>query len=42
MIMNEMVRAIGINLEEGMLLEARASPFFSVILDEATDISVNK
>ena len=40
--MNEMVRAIGVTLEEGILLEAKASPYFSVILDEATDISVNK
>jgi len=42
MIMNEMVRAIGVTLEEGILLEAKTSPFFSLILDEATDISVNK
>ena len=42
MTMNEMVRAIGLSLEEEILLEARASPYFSLILDEATDISVNK
>jgi len=37
-----MVRAIGLSLEEEILLEARASPYFCLILDEATDISVNK
>lgn len=42
MTMNEMVRATGLTLEEEILLEARASPYFSLILDEATDISVNK
>ena len=42
MTMNEMVRAIGLSLEEENLLEARASPYFSLILDKATDISVNK
>ena len=41
MTMNEMVRAIGITLEECILSEAKA-PHLSVILDEATDISVNK
>ena len=40
--MNEMVRAIGISLKKGILLEVKASPYFSIILDEATDISVNK
>ena len=42
MTMNEMVRAIGLSMEEEILLEVRASPYFSLILDEATDISVNK
>ena len=42
MTMNEMVRAIALSLEEEILLEARASPYFSLILDEATDISVNR
>ena len=42
MTMNEMVRAIGLSLEEEILLEAKASPYLSLILDEATDISVNK
>ncbi len=39
---NEMVRAIGISLEEEILSEAKAYPYFSVVLDEATDVSVNK
>ncbi len=42
MTMNEMVRAIGIAMEEEILSEAKASPYSSVILDEATDISVTK
>ena len=41
MTMNEMVRDIGLSIEE-IFLEVRASPYFSLILDEATDISVNK
>ena len=40
--MNEMVRATVFSLEEDILLEARAFPYFSFILEEATDISVNK
>ena len=40
--MNEMVRATVLSLEEDILLEARAFPYFSLILDKATDISVNK
>ena len=40
--MNEMVRTIGLSLEEEILLQARASAYFTLILDEATDISVNK
>ena len=42
MTMNEMVRAIGISLEIAILLEVKTSQYYSVILDEATDISVNK
>ena len=40
--MGEMVEAIGSNLEEQILCEVRNSPFYSVTLDEATDISVTK
>ena len=42
MTMDEMVRATVLSLEEGILLKARAFPYFSLILEEATDISVNK
>ena len=43
MIMNEMVRATGSLWRKACFnLEATASPFYSAILDEATDISVNK
>ena len=38
-IMGEIVEAIGLTLEEEILLEVRDSPFYSIILDEATDIS---
>ena len=41
-IMGEMVEAIGWTLEEQILCEVRNSPFYSVTLDEATDISVTK
>lgn len=41
-IMGEIVEAIGVTLEEEILREVNDSPFFSFILDEATDISVSK
>ena len=41
-IKQEMVEAIGSTLEEKMLIEVRDSPFYSIVLDESTDISVKK
>ena len=41
-IMGEIVEVIGITLEEEILSEVNKSPFYSIILDEATDISVTK
>ena len=41
-IMGEIVEAIGVTLEEEILCEVNDSPFFPIILDEATDISVSK
>lgn len=38
--MREIDEAIGVTLEEEILHEMKNSPFYSVILDEATDISV--
>ncbi len=40
--MAEMVEAIGVSLEEQILLDVSASPYFSIIIDKATDISVSK
>ena len=40
--MGEIVEAIGATLEEEILQEVRDSPFYSIVLDEATDISVTK
>ena len=40
--MAEMVEAIGVSLEEQFLREVQASPYYSIIIDEATDISVTK
>ena len=40
--MGEIVEAIRVTLEEEILCEVKNSPFHSVILDEATDISVTK
>jgi len=40
--MGEIVEAIGLTLEEEILREVSDSPFYSVTLDEATDISVTK
>lgn len=41
-IMGEIVEAIGVTMEEEILCEVNDSPFYSIILDEATDISVSK
>ena len=41
-IMGEVVEAIGSTLEEEILSEARDSPFYSIVLDEATDIFSDK
>ena len=41
-IMGEIVEAIGVTMEEEILCEVNNSPFYSIILDEATDISVSK
>lgn len=38
----DIVEAIGVTLEEEILLEVKDSPFSPVILDDATDISVTK
>ena len=40
--MGEMVAAIGLALESDILKQIHSSPFFSIIIDEATDISVIK
>ena len=40
--MGEMVASIGLALEADMLEEIRSSRYFSIIIDEATDISVTK
>ena len=40
--MAEMVEAIGVSLEEQFLREVQASPYYSIIIDEAADISVTK
>ena len=40
--MGEMVAAIGLALELDILREIRSSRYFSIIIDEATDISVTK
>lgn len=40
--MGEIVEAIGLTLEEEILREVSDSPFYSVTLDEATNISVTK
>ena len=40
--MQEIVEVIGLTLEEEILLEVRDSPFYSIVLDESTDISVVK
>ena len=41
-IMDEIIDAIGSVLEEEILCKVVASPFFSIIIDESTDISVTK
>ena len=38
----EMLAAIGKSLEEELLNEVAKSPYFSIVFDEATDISTNK
>ena len=38
--MAEMVEAIGVSWEQQFLREVQASPHYSSIIDEATDISV--
>ncbi|KAI6659680.1 Zinc finger protein [Oopsacas minuta] len=40
--MGEIVEVIGIILEEEILSEVNKSPLYSIILDEATDITVTK
>ena len=40
--MGEMVAAIGLALEADILKQVRSSPYYSIIIDEATDISVTK
>ena len=41
-IMGEITEVIGITLEEEILCDVRDSPLFSLVIDEATDISVTK
>ena len=40
--MAEMVEAIGVSLEEQLLHDVQASPYYSIIIDEAIYISVTK
>ena len=40
--MHEIVSAIGSDLECDLLSEVKRSPYFSLIVDESTDISVHK
>ena len=40
--MGDMVAAIGLALEADILKQVRSSPYYSIIIDEATDISVTK
>ena len=40
-IRGEIVEAIGVTLEEEIQSEVRDPPFYSIILDEATDISAS-
>ena len=40
--MGEIVAAIGLALESDILKQIHSSPYFSIIIDEATDISVTK
>ena len=40
--MQEMLRAIGYTLEEDLLGKVAQSPYYAIILDECTDISVTK
>ena len=40
--MQEMVRAISIVLEENTLKKVCESPYYSIVLDESTDLSTNK
>ena len=41
-IMAEMVQAIGVILEDKILEDIKKSPYYSLIMDEATNISVTK
>ena len=40
--MAEMVHAIGVTMEEKLLEDIKKCPYYSLIMDEATDISVTK
>lgn len=40
--MEELVRAIGVTLEEDILNEVRLSAYYGIIIDEETDISLSK
>ena len=41
-IMAALLQAIGVTLEEKVLKDVNKSPYFSLIMDEVTDISVTK
>ena len=40
--MNEMVSAIEMTIEDSLLVDVRESPYYAIVADEATDISVHK
>ena len=40
--MEELVRAIGVTLEEDILNEVRLSAYYGIIIDDATDIATSK
>ena len=40
--MADMVEAIGVSLEQQFFREVQVSPYYSIVIDEATDISVTK
>ena len=40
--MNEMVSAIGMVIEDSLLVDVRESPYYAIVVDDATDISVTK